>query len=216
MPGKSRKVWSLILVMMTLSSCLGRKDSSMYNPVDECTGFPAGTGEVKTVYRNALRTNSDTFGAVMIPGTPLCLPVMKSGDPEEYLRKDIRGDRSVRGTPFVIFEEDDPEKVLIICGHYYVSGEVFGTVHMFLDDPMFLAEHQSLLFCNEDGVKEYSILGSSCVSSAELAEAVGKGRDGLRKLFGANEIKSSLIVLVTCMDYRGSGDRRVLWAVGEW
>ena len=216
MHGRISILLSAILAGLLLCSCTFVSDAASYIPVDDGAEGKRYIEQVETVFRQAASVNEDTCGVVLIPDTPLCLPVMRPcEDPLEYLRKDVSGDYSIRGTPFILKRGSETGDDLVICGHYFNNGEVFGTLHSYLEDPSFKEAHPILLFCTNEGTREYSICGCEVFGSAELERAAANG-DGLRNLLGIKTVRGGMIVLVTCMDYRGSGDRRVLWAVKEW
>ncbi len=216
MHGRISILLSAILAGLLLCSCTFVSDAASYIPVDDGEEWNGYIEQVETVFRQAAAVNENTFGAVLIPGTLLCLPVMRPcEDPLEYLRKDVSGDYSVRGTPFILKGGSETFDDLVICGHYFNNGEVFGMLHSYLDDPSFIEAHPILLLCTDVGTREYSICGCEVFGSAEL-ERAATNKDGFRNLLGIKTGRGGMIVLVTCMDYRGSGDRRVLWAVKEW
>ena len=211
----------LVIICIALSSCTRYADEDSYVPVRYSpSGGNSDINEhVRTlndVYDRAVGINPETFGAVAIPGTQLCLPVMKSdADPMKYQRRDINGNYSVRGTPFVVYGGEAYDTDTVICGHYYRTGEVFGTVHLFVEDPSLIREHPVILFTGAEGVKEYGIVGAFEVESEELERAVSEGRETLRRLFSLDEDCHDALFLVTCMDYASSGRRRVLCGLAD-
>ncbi len=89
----------------------------------------------------------DLVGWIRIPDTKVDLPVMKGTDNDYYLHRNIDGAEDINGTLFLDCRADiqKPSTNLIIYGHNMKSGEMFGGLKQYLDEP-YLLEHSTIQF----------------------------------------------------------------------
>lgn len=89
-------------------------------------------------FARLLETNPDTAGWLVIDGTHINYPVVKSADNFDYLDRDFEGNYCAGGTLFMdkgtrSFEEP----YCIIHGHHMDAGAMFGDLDRFLDPEFF-------------------------------------------------------------------------------
>ena len=89
-------------------------------------------------FTGLLRINPDTVGWLIIDGTRIDHPVVKSTDNFDYLDRDFEGGYSAGGTLFMDkgnLSAEDP--YCIIHGHNMAAGAMFGDLDRFLDQDFF-------------------------------------------------------------------------------
>lgn len=113
-------------------------------------------------YFAELAQNPDFAGWIKIDGTKLDYPLMYTpGDGEKYLRRNMDGEYSVGGVPFI--DEhcslDPRSDNLIIYGHNMKNGTMFRTL-MEYDQKNYWQEHPVIHFSSLYEEKEYDILAA--------------------------------------------------------
>ena len=89
-------------------------------------------------FARLLETNPDTVGWIIIDGTHIDHPVVRSADNFDYLDRDFEGNYSAGGTLFMDKGNrsiEDP--YCIIHGHHMAAGAMFGDLDRFLDPDFF-------------------------------------------------------------------------------
>ena len=89
-------------------------------------------------FTGLLRINPDTVGWLIIDGTHIDHPVVRSADNFDYLDRDFEGNYSAGGTLFMDKGNrsiEDP--YCIIHGHHMAAGAMFGDLDRFLDPDFF-------------------------------------------------------------------------------
>ena len=107
----------------------------------------------------------DMVGWIEIKGTDFSYPVMQSGtkghresNPEFYLNRNVKGEYSVTGTPFLDFRCDIDSDELIIYGHNMDGKSHFGYLQNYRNES-FYKNHKDMSFTKVGGVEEkYDIL----------------------------------------------------------
>ena len=155
----------------------------------------------KECFGKAARVNDDVCLWLLDPaGSIDCPVVFCPEDPSGYFRKDIHGRYDPSGTPYLMREWDPGSRVNVIFGHYVRGGEAFGTLPLFADDPEYRSAHSELIVY--DGTTAFR---------REFKEAVTVVKDSLEELVeGLKSREGRFLVLVSCRDYSGRGDRAVV------
>lgn len=98
-------------------------------------------------------------GWIRIPDTKVDLPVMKTTDNDYYLHRNIDGAEDINGTLFLDCRADiiKPSTNLIIYGHNMKSGEMFGGLKKYLEEP-YLLEHSMIQFDTIYAKNTYQII----------------------------------------------------------
>lgn len=90
--------------------------------------------------------NTDLFGWIYIDGTVVDYPVMHSPDePEQYLRKNVKGEFSLSGVPFMAADCYEGCGNYILYGHNMKNGSMFHTMMSYADET-FWKEHPTIGF----------------------------------------------------------------------
>ncbi len=93
-----------------------------------CKWWSDGFADRLPVYLNTVARNPDVVGWVRIEGTTLDYPVCQTpSDPEKYIHKDIDGNYSTYGTPFMdgVCLLTKPRSSLLIYGHHMRNSAMF-------------------------------------------------------------------------------------------
>lgn len=100
--------------------------------------------------------NEDIVAVTTIPDTQLDVLVAYREEEEEYyINRDIHGNYSVAGIPFMHQEFTlDSDNNVIIYGHYYKDGRVFGTPYNYIDYPDYYQENKDITIVTND--KQYT------------------------------------------------------------
>lgn len=110
-------------------------------------------------YESLYEANSDLCGWITIPDTGVDYPIMCTpDDPEYYLRKNINGEYSIRGTPFIGKESTIDDKAIIIYGHMMKDHTMFGDLKYYLDENYF-NNHLSLHINTLYEEREFEVVG---------------------------------------------------------
>lgn len=101
--------------------------------------------------------NPDSIGWIYIHNTEVNYPVMHTpDDPQKYIHKDINGDYSYSGIPFLqgncTLESDN----LLIYAHNMKNGTMFAAVKDYRDEA-FLNEHPVFEFETDAGLKYFEV-----------------------------------------------------------
>lgn len=101
------------------------------------TSEPANMETEKSMLANYIpiyEMNTDLFGWIHIEGTVVDYPVMHSPDePERYLRKNLNGEYSLSGVPFMAADCYEGCGNYILYGHNMKNGSMFHTIMSYAD-----------------------------------------------------------------------------------
>ncbi len=119
----------------------------------------------KTKLKLLKKKYKDMVGWIEIKGTDFSYPVMQSGtkghiedNPEFYLNRNVKGEYSVTGTPFLDFRCDLDSDELIIYGHNMDGKSHFGYLQNYRNES-FYKNHNEMYFTKVGGIEEkYDIL----------------------------------------------------------
>lgn len=106
--------------------------------------------------------NGDAAGWIYVEDTRIDYPVMYTpDDPEYYLHRNVDGEYSAAGTPF-LGEGSDPENPdtnsLIVYGHHMRDGSMFGQLEKFADKDW--AQQHPITYIDESGTYLYHVIGA--------------------------------------------------------
>lgn len=101
--------------------------------------------------------NPDLCGWIWLEGTVLDYPVMQSPDePERYLRKNLSGEYSLSGVPFMAADCYEGCGNYILYGHNMNNGSMFHTI-MYYADENFWEKHPTICFDTLYSTGEYKV-----------------------------------------------------------
>ena len=124
------------------------------------TSEPANVETEKSMLANYIpiyEMNTDLFGWIYIEGTVVDYPVMHSPDePERYLRKNLNGDYSLSGVPFMAADCYEGCGNYILYGHNIKNGSMFNTIMSYADE-RFWEEHPTICFDTLYQTGEYKV-----------------------------------------------------------
>ena len=101
--------------------------------------------------------NPDLFGWIYIDGTVVDYPVMHSPDePEQYLRKNLKGEFSLSGVPFMAADCYEDCGNYILYGHNMKNRSMFHTMMSYADET-FWKEHPTIGFDTLYQTGEYMV-----------------------------------------------------------
>lgn len=121
-------------------------------------------GYVIAKYAKLWKKNHDIIGWVRVKGTNIDYPVMQTqDDPEFYLRRNLKKEYSIAGTPFLDAKSDIslPTSNWILYGHNMNNGTMF---HDLLDyaDKEFYESHKTIKFDTiyKGGQAKYEVIAA--------------------------------------------------------
>ena len=170
--------------------------------------------------------NDDFVGWLCIPGTDINYPVMHTpDDPEQYLRRNFRGEYSESGVPFLDFRCALDSDNLIIYGHNMMNGTMFAGLQGYVQKD-FCEQHPIIEFQTAEGCTEYQVFAVAWIKSnddwykfvnADAAEDFNKAVEKItgKTLFTINpppEYGQQILTLSTCYDSANNGRLLVLAA----
>ena len=176
--------------------------------------------------------NPDVIAMINIPDTLLDFPVMyRDGEEEYYLRKDINGEYDIGGLPSMQQRCSLYENNIIIYGHYFKTGEMFGCLHNYIDNPDYYNNHKDIFISTPIEEQVWRIF-AVCIMTVEEEGFVYNSSDHIafetKKEFERYrsvvekknavatgetiEFGDRLLVLSTCFDYSGGNKRVVAFA----
>ncbi len=176
--------------------------------------------------------NPDVVAMINIPDTLLDFPVMyREGEEEYYLRKDINGEYDIAGLPFMQQNCSLYENNVIIYGHYFKTGEMFGCLHNYIENPDYYSNHKDIHISTPIEEQVWRIF-AVCIMTVEEDGFVYNSADHIafetKKEFERYrsvvekrntvttgetiEFGDRLLVLSTCFDYSGGNKRVVAFA----
>ena len=120
----------------------------------------AAEPDMTPIYEGMKRDNPDFVGYLKIEGTNIEYPVMYSPEePEKYLDKDFRLEKSVSGLPFIDArcKLDPVSDNLIIYGHNMKDGSMFGLLDSYRDKD-YCKDHPVIRYDTLDGSESYQVV----------------------------------------------------------
>ena len=124
------------------------------------TSEPANIETEKSMLANYIpiyEMNTDSFGWIHIEGTVIDYPVMHTPDePERYLRKNLSGEYSLSGVPFMAADCYEGCGNYILYGHNMKNGSMFHAI-MSYGDEAFWKEHPTICFDTLYQTGEYKV-----------------------------------------------------------
>lgn len=181
---------------------------------------------------DAIDLNSDVIRWIEIPDTMLSYSVMyRDGEEEYYLRRNIEGNYSTAGLPFMQQGCSLDEGNIIIYGHYFKTGEMFGSLHDYYVYITYYIEHPKVIVYTPTEKQEWEIFAVSKMKIQEGEfvyneekylnfETEGEFNMYMSYVYANNMIDTGItahygdriLVLSTCMTYReGDTERLVLF-----
>lgn len=111
------------------------------------------------------KENPDVIGFVEIPGTSVAYPVMKSEEPDYYIRRGFDGKYSVYGSIYMDNASYTQGTNIVLYGHNMKSGKMFGTLKNYLDTE-YCDTHKKIRYITQDKIVCYEVC-SVFTASAE-------------------------------------------------
>ena len=113
---------------------------------------PVVTAPIRVDFDALLRENSDVVGWIYCENTPINYPVVRSGDNDQYLRRDLYGKYLISGTLFVDYRclTVGTGQNFIVYGHNMNNGTMFGTLVNYKEQDYYTA-HPVLWYLTPDG-----------------------------------------------------------------
>lgn len=98
--------------------------------------------------------NEDVCGYIKINGTQISYPVMRSEQPDKYLRRNFYRESSIYGSIYLDNAGYHAGTNLVLYGHNMKSGKMFGELKRYLDDG-FAQEHQEIRYITGEEIRIY-------------------------------------------------------------
>lgn len=108
-----------------------------------------------------LRTNSDTIGWLIIPGTTISYPVVHSHNNEDYITRTFTGKGNAVGTVFMDYEDahDLSSRHILLYGHNMQDGSVFAPLVNYKKQDWF-DQHRTILFITPEKVYRLQVFSA--------------------------------------------------------
>ncbi len=105
--------------------------------------------------------NEDTIGWINIGDTAIDYPVVQAEDNRYYLNHDYQNNRSVQGSIFMDYrnQEDIKDNHIIFYGHNMKNGTMFHDLNKYKDEN-FLNEHRYINFYGETGYYKWEVFST--------------------------------------------------------
>lgn len=100
--------------------------------------------------------NGDVCGYIKINGTQISYPVMRSGQPHKYLRRDFYGKPSAYGSIYLDNAGYLDGTNMVLYGHNMKSGKMFGELKHYLEEG-FAQEHGEIRYITGDEIRIYHL-----------------------------------------------------------
>ena len=120
--------------------------------------------------------NPDVVGWVLIEGTNVNYPIVKSADNAEYLKLTFEGERSSCGSIFMERENspDFSDKTTFIYGHNMKDGSMFHTLNDYSDE-QFYKEHPTVYIFTPESTKVCKIVSAHVTANSSTSYQIGFG-----------------------------------------
>jgi sortase B len=163
----------------------------------ESESLPAGEEErmetANDLFASLNELNPDIIGWLIIEGTAVDYPVVQGKDNDEYLRTDLYGEASTRGTLFQDYRYTEDIPVNIIYGHHMRDGTMFRDVYRY-SSVDFRAEHPEITFISKESGKQIYLVEDVLYWDLEEEQE----QDFISYFIGLDENKGNYLALVTC------------------
>ena len=164
-------------------------------------------GEKKEKYldTNILNDNDDTVGWIIVDGTDINYPVVKSKDNEYYLTHDFKKMKNSAGWIFMDYQNKWSDQNIVIYGHHRKDGSMFGSIDKLFDNK---ANNITITFITTETSIKYQVFSIYKISSKDnyieknfsnLEDMINKFRSRSERDFQQNVFHTTqIITLSTC------------------
>lgn len=120
--------------------------------------------------------NPDVVGWVLIEGTNVNYPIVKSADNKEYLKRTFEGERSSCGSIFMecTNEPDFSDKTTFIYGHNMKDGSMFHTLNDYSSE-QFYKEHPTVHIFTPQSTMVCKIVSAHVTANSSTSYQIGFG-----------------------------------------
>lgn len=145
-------VTALFFLGMVL--CIFRLSSTVISVKDDNSQIEAAIKDDKQF------ENEDTIAWITIKGTKINYPVMWTpDDPEHYLHRNLKGEYSYAGLPFLDYRCDLSSENLIIYGHNMLNKTMFSQLLQY-ENADFREKHSRIVLKSESEVRVYRVIAA--------------------------------------------------------
>ncbi len=186
----------LLTVVVISTSELNRynkgKNESKELAKEVVSEIPGELAPISVDFELLIKKNSDIIGWLCCPDTPINYAVVRAGDNDYYLRRDLDKQYSYSGTLFADFRNkgDFSDKNTIIYGHNMKNASMFGTLINYEEQEYFDKHPEMYLITPDETYKIKLIAGIKETSTAELYEGFLKP-ENTREIINAAISKST-------------------------
>ena len=169
-------VCTVILFMFLYSSI--NKDYKDYKEVDDtqeqivddvATTQADSTDEFNIDWNKLKSINKDIVAWIRIPDTDISYPVVQGKTNNQYLRKNIYGNYSRGGTPFVSAEQQVPFNCVntIVYGHNLMDGKMFAQLKKYKNKNFASSHNIVLIYLPSGEIRQYQVYSFHTVSASD-------------------------------------------------
>lgn len=173
----------LALCIIILSVVIGNKVATDYNEykevndtqekiIDDVVDTSSNDNQTKEFSINwskLLSINADIIAWIRVPDTDISYPVVQGETNSQYLRKNIYGDYSRGGTPFVRAEQQEPFNCVntIVYGHNLMNGKIFAQLKNYRNKS-FADEHNKVYVYLPSGeIRKYQVYSFHTIEASD-------------------------------------------------
>ena len=205
-----------ILVMQISSLTAARNNQSRLMTIiefpDNNVLYPT-TGAMSAFDMEMRGINPDYVCWIVVEGTKVNYPVVRTSDNEKYLNTSFFGERNPYGAIFMDYRNvGEIVPHIIIYGHNPRDGSKFGSLRNFLNDE-FLTNHTIITLKANDQIVEYEIFSARLTDIHDHAYFLDFSAPGsFRAFLERNDAPMDavqIITLSTCVS-RGDDDERLI------
>jgi sortase B len=182
------------------------------------SGSPPESEEYTSVQLSALdmellQINPDYVCWISIDGTRINHPVVRGADNDTYINTSFYGEPNRLGALFIDFRNrGDSLSNIIIYGHNSIQGEMFGDLHLLLDE-LFLDENRIIAITVNGRTFEYEIFSVRLTDVYDPAYRIYfssmQDFNEFAYQIDAPDHATKILTLSTCVD-GGSNDARLI------
>ena len=120
--------------------------------------------------------NSDVVGWILIEGTQINYPIVKSADNADYLHRTFEGEKSKSGSIFMDCSNnsDFSDKTTFIYGHNMKDGSMFHTLNAYSEE-LFYKEHPTVLLFTPSRTMVCKIVSAHVTGNSSTSYQIGFG-----------------------------------------
>ncbi len=158
---RGKWLWILPLFLcLFLFPFFHTKESTVENHEKKAEGKLTLIKEEKEVQLRQFQEECEDVALVLVfPEEDRIFPVVYTPyDYDAYFRKDLSGNYSRMGTPFVDDRSSPDSRNLIINAHSSKDGESGMSFLRFYTDPVYFAAHKTIKCITEEGEREYEVI----------------------------------------------------------